>query len=141
MKKQYVVGFMFSANKGHVVLIRKNRPDWQKGKLNGVGGKIELGEFPIKAMIREFQEETGVDTNILDWRLFATMEGPESKIYLYTGTSEPYCKGAQTVTDEHIDYYPSSDFDIYNCVPNLKWLIPMAKYENPLFAEVTFEKE
>ena len=56
----YVVGFLFNPDMTEVVLIKKNRPDWQKGLLNGVGGKIESGEDPITAMIREFKEETGI---------------------------------------------------------------------------------
>ena len=64
----YVVGFLFNPDMTEVVLIKKNRPDWQKGLLNGVGGKIESGEDPITAMIREFKEETGVE--IYNWNLF-----------------------------------------------------------------------
>ena len=36
---KYVVGFMFSPDKQFVALIRKNRPEWQAGKLNGIAGK------------------------------------------------------------------------------------------------------
>ena len=35
----YVVGFYFA--QGQVMLIQKDRPVWQKGKWNGVGGKID----------------------------------------------------------------------------------------------------
>ena len=34
----YACGFLFSDDRRHVVLIRKRRPAWQAGKLNGVGG-------------------------------------------------------------------------------------------------------
>lgn len=37
----YVCGFLMSYDMDKVVLIKKNRPDWQKGKWNGVGGKIK----------------------------------------------------------------------------------------------------
>jgi 8-oxo-dGTP diphosphatase len=43
---KYVVGFLFNEGKTKVVLIKKNRPDWQKGYFNGVGGKIEGDETP-----------------------------------------------------------------------------------------------
>lgn len=56
---EYVLGFMFNEDESKVLLIMKNRPAWQAGKLNGVGGKIEAGETPIQAMEREFAEETG----------------------------------------------------------------------------------
>lgn len=39
--KEYVLGFAFNRERTKIVLILKNRPDWQKGKYNGIGGKIE----------------------------------------------------------------------------------------------------
>lgn len=44
-----------------VLMIQKNRPFEQIGKLNFPGGKIEPGESPKMAAIREVMEETGVD--------------------------------------------------------------------------------
>jgi len=50
-----VVGFCFTLNQQLVVLILKNKPEWQRGKLNGVGGKIKIDtdESPLDAMVRE----------------------------------------------------------------------------------------
>ena len=39
MIQHYACGFLFSQDRTRVVLIRKRRPAWQAGKLNGVGGK------------------------------------------------------------------------------------------------------
>jgi 8-oxo-dGTP pyrophosphatase MutT (NUDIX family) len=58
VKHRYVVGFLFSQDESKVLLVWKNRPAWQNGKLNGIGGKIEAGETPLQAMEREFKEET-----------------------------------------------------------------------------------
>lgn len=55
---RFVLGFLFSEDGSRVLLVWKNRPAWQNGKLNGVGGKIEPGETPLQAMKREFLEET-----------------------------------------------------------------------------------
>ena len=60
--QEYVVGFLFDEDArryhktghGNVVLIEKNRPAWQAGRLNGVGGHIEIGETPDEAISREF---------------------------------------------------------------------------------------
>ena len=68
----YVCGFLFTdpdAAQSHllqVLLIRKLRPAWQKGYLNGIGGKIEPGETPLEAMNREFEEEAGISG--LNWK-------------------------------------------------------------------------
>ena len=38
---KYVAGFMFSEDRRLVALIRKSKPEWQKGKLNGIGEKAQ----------------------------------------------------------------------------------------------------
>lgn len=58
--KEYVLGFMFTEDGKGVVLIQKKKPAWQHGRWNGIGGKIEERETPEKAIVREFEEETGV---------------------------------------------------------------------------------
>lgn len=65
MIHKYVLGF--ARTKAGVLLILKTHPDFQKGKFNGVGGKIEEGETPLQAMIREFLEETGIATQAYEW--------------------------------------------------------------------------
>lgn len=35
---RYVVGFCFNSDLSQIILIEKNKPEWQKGYLNGVGG-------------------------------------------------------------------------------------------------------
>ena len=64
----YVVGFMFSPAENAVLLLRKNRPTWQQGKLNGIGGRIEGDETPEQAMRRECIEEVGLDLD--SWKEF-----------------------------------------------------------------------
>lgn len=63
---EYCVGFAFYGT--DVILIRKAKPAFQKGLLNGVGGKIELGENAFIAMVREFYEETKTMTFINQWK-------------------------------------------------------------------------
>jgi len=71
--QRYVLGFMFNEEITEVALIRKNRPVWQAGHLNGIGGHVEPGEAPDIAMAREFLEETGAITSLGDWIKFAQM--------------------------------------------------------------------
>jgi 8-oxo-dGTP pyrophosphatase MutT (NUDIX family) len=42
-----------------ILFILKDRPAWQKGRLNLPGGKVEPGETPEQAAIRELKEEAG----------------------------------------------------------------------------------
>ncbi len=67
---EYVVGFAFDADLKEVALIRKKTPEWQAGLLNGLGGHVDEGETPEQAMVREFYEEGGVETNVDHWVYF-----------------------------------------------------------------------
>lgn len=131
----YVVGFAFSSNCEKVVLIQKNRPKWQAGKLNGVGGHVEEGEGSVDAMVREYREETGVSSAGSDWRRFGHLNGYSS------GSDESFhvvCYAAfddkllsvHSLTDEIVAVYPAPPFDGetagYPVVSNLNWLIPLA---------------
>jgi 8-oxo-dGTP diphosphatase len=76
----YCLGFAFYRSRRKVVLIRKTKPDWQRGKLNGVGGKIEDGEYSNVAMGREFEEETGCPSFCTQWQLFTTLQFPDDVV-------------------------------------------------------------
>jgi 8-oxo-dGTP pyrophosphatase MutT (NUDIX family) len=55
---RYTLGFCFDQECKVVALIKKARPDWMRGKLNGIGGKVEAGEDHLSGHVREFGEET-----------------------------------------------------------------------------------
>ncbi len=80
----YVAGFLFEPYMERVVLIQKEKPTWQKGRLNGVGGKMELGETPLQAMQREFREETGLDIPMSQAGVADAPYGFEDRLISYT---------------------------------------------------------
>jgi 8-oxo-dGTP pyrophosphatase MutT (NUDIX family) len=49
-----------------VLLVHKDRPEWQKGRLNLIGGKLEEGEDAITAAVRELGEESGLERSSVD---------------------------------------------------------------------------
>lgn len=133
MKKimEYVAGFAFTTD-GHVALIRKNKPDFQRGKWNGIGGKIEDGETPHQAMVREFREETGVV--IEDWSEFCILEGEDWYVRFFTATSGQVFD-VRTTTDEYVDVISLASLPD-NMMANLRWLIPMALDKSVAHASV-----
>jgi 8-oxo-dGTP diphosphatase len=133
----YVVGFLFD-HWNSVALIEKNRPSWQAGYINGIGGKIEPGESHLFAMIREFKEETGVDFE--DWQCFALLESPRSRIWAFKGlTDSKTLHSVRTVEDERVFVHNSyAELVPKNAVPNLHWLIPFAIRRDTEFAKVTY---
>jgi 8-oxo-dGTP diphosphatase len=121
----YVCGFLFDEDLQHVVLIWKEKPDWQKGKLNGVGGKIEPHEIDklYLAMIREFKEETGLD--IQQWSELISARGDDWRVYFYYAVSKDAVY-VETREAEEVAFIPVDRLDDFAHIENLRWLIPLA---------------
>lgn len=120
---RYVAGFAFSRNFRDVALVRKERPDWQAGRLNGIGGKIEAGETPAEAMVREFQEETGLATAPVDWEEVVELSFPGGVVHFFRAAL-PDLGRLRTTTDEQIVVVPSLPVH-EDALANLHWLIPL----------------
>lgn len=137
MKEQtnYVVGFMFSEDYEKVALIRKNKPDWQKGKLNGIGGKIEQDECPDDAMLREFEEEAGA---VATWKHYGRMKGPGWCVECFACTGD--LSKLISCTDEKIEIIETLDDE--DTIENLGWLIAAAidflEDGRPAFVEAVY---
>lgn len=135
----YVLGFLFSDNGTSVVLVRKNKPEWQAGLLNGIGGMVEAGETPHAAMIREFEEEAGVVTRA--WIPFCKLSGDWFSVDCFKAfDSEVFIK-THTKTLEVIETHPCNLLWGQDCVSNLHWLIGMARDKNngkPFYATVKY---
>lgn len=128
MQVQYVVGFLFSSY-SHVALIRKNRPQWQAGKLNGIGGKIEANESALDAMVREFEEETGAHVSAENWQLLGKYIGNNSLVFAFAAYMQDDIALA-TKTDEEVGWESIADLDWKECAHNLQFMIPFALSES-----------
>lgn len=126
----HCVGFFFDPSRTRVWLIRKNRPEWQAGRLNGIGGKIELGETPHAAMAREFEEEAGLRVECweevvrLDHR---ARDGCIAFFRAFAASDDEFLR-PRSCTDEDIGFYPV--FDVIglrdDVLPGLRVEIPLA---------------
>lgn len=95
----YVLGFI--TDRKRVLLIKKNRPEWQQGLYNGVGGKVLENESPESAMVREAKEETNLD--IIKWTKIDTLEYPDNEVILHlfeATVSKKFLSSYKTNTDE-----------------------------------------
>jgi 8-oxo-dGTP diphosphatase len=119
-----------------VALIRKNRPEWQAGLLNGIGGKVNDGEGWNDAMTREFFEET--DVVIKDWKDYCELIGPDFQVLVYKAEGE---MELTSKTDEHVQWYRLSYLSEENMIENLTWLIPMALSKEYASAVVNYYHE
>jgi len=134
---KYVVGFSFNEDMSRVLLMLKNRPEWQEGKYNGVGGKIDGDETPIEAMVREFREETGVATLPEDWYELALLHGTDhagDKFEVHCFSTEKILAfyNATSMTDELLFRAAVSTPALFpeRYVPSVPWLIWLARDKN-----------
>lgn len=120
-----VCGFLFDADS--VLLIKKRRPSWQIGRLNGVGGRVEPGESIDDAMSREFREETGLDIDPLRWAHLGAILFDKGTIHFFRARMQSsVLDRAESKTDERVVRVPLCSFHEENLIPNLHWLIPLA---------------
>lgn len=101
---QYVLGFAFNKDASEVLMVEKTEPDFMKGLLNGIGGRIERLEIPAQTMMRECLEETGL---CLDWiyrgqRLFPDDRCPaiSNIVYIFESAGNEYLNTFQQNGEE-----------------------------------------
>jgi hypothetical protein len=127
---RYVLGFVFDSSCRNVLMIYKNKPDWQKDKLNGLGGKIREGEAPDYAMYREFVEETGGCEVTPRFEPFGRLRGTGFEVWLFHArlrTEIPPGLQGVDAGEGDCQIVLLSDFPNWPVVPNARYLVPMAR--------------
>lgn len=128
-----VAGFLFSEDTKMVALISKLSPNWQAGKLNAIGGKIEAGEQPIDALVREFEEETGVYIPPSEWKYRAKIydEVKGYEVFFFSAFSDALFE-VRSMEAEQVNIMSVQTILNYNypIIPNLRWLMPLCQKEN-----------
>jgi 8-oxo-dGTP diphosphatase len=120
-KQRYCCGFVFSYDQKQVLLMLKNKPDWQRGRYNGIGGKCEEGEPYYAAMAREQREE--ILGHVESWRQFAILDTVGAEIAFFFGhghVGQMLSRESEIVQVFDVDKLP------LNAIPNVRWLMPMA---------------
>lgn len=120
---QYVVGFLFTQDGLLLAMVRKNKPEWQAGCLNGIGGKIEEGETPLQAMHREFMEETGVEG--VDWQPRLVLDGGHFVLNIFSAFDSKSFLEVRTMEAEEIVKVQVNDLPDLRTIDNLRWLVPL----------------
>ena len=123
----YALGFLFDEYEDKVLLIHKTHPDWQKGKLNGIGGKVEESESFGDAMRREFFEETGCRVD--NRRMFCEMSYPNGVriVCFYSTQLIGVHKWDKEKYPETPEWFGISEIHHLDVIDNLKWLIPISR--------------
>lgn len=134
---EYVVVYPWpvdTAKTQRLPLVLKKRPPHLEGMLNLPGGKLEPGESPVDAAVRELLEETGLE-QVQDYdpmcycpaEHLGTIQGNISIIHCVRVpivSRQELKPGANE--DEEIRWYPMPNLlNLQNLMPNLRLTIPL----------------
>jgi 8-oxo-dGTP diphosphatase len=118
----YVLALLFSADRRHVVLMRRTRPAWQAGRVNALGGKLLPDESPRDAARREVREEAGVD--VADWEEFLVWDDPVYRLHVVRAFDDAALR-ARTAEDQEV-FLAEVQALPPELIDNLRWLVPLA---------------
>lgn len=121
---RYTLGFLFNNDLSKVLLIHKLSPDWQRGKVNGLGGKFERDETNIACISREVEEETGLSTDPSDWKKIGELHSSKFDVdvmaMIYAGEEST----VRSIEKEKVEWFPVDKLP-KNSMSNLSWLVPI----------------
>ena len=128
MAQDVTLAFIFNDDLSKVLLVHKQRPDWQKGRINAVGGKIEPYEEPLDCIKREVREETGLDVPRKDWIECGEVYFSSVDTSMYVFTTQWLGDEADAVQCDHeeIEWFPYNHLPP-NILTNLTWLVPLCR--------------
>lgn len=114
----------------HIVVIEKQHPEWQKGKINLPGGKVHSGEVVAMAACRELQEETTIVAKPHDAQHMGAIVGFGWQVDVVKCLYHAYHGGrqqeAQTATDEAVGVANfRTVLEDPRLLPPLKLVIPL----------------
>ena len=128
---RFVVGFAFNEKATGILLVKKLRPKWQRGLLNGIGGKIEKDESPLDAMRRECKEETGLSLNWIHRGIMKDRNNDNHKFecHMFYAYSQDIFDFKQ-IEDEPLGVYDPLCIHHTQVITNLNFLIPFGMYND-----------
>lgn len=125
--RHYVVGFMFSEDWQQIALIRKSEDGsiaQHRGKLNGIGGKVEEDEDYSLAMRREGREEAKY---IGQWKYQGSVIGSGWQLGIFYTVCDLSKLPHETDIGERFEIWHLTDLHKLECVDNLAYLIPLCQ--------------
>ncbi|MBP9797908.1 NUDIX domain-containing protein [Candidatus Woesebacteria bacterium] len=126
MVKEFSLGFIFDATGENVLLVHKQKPAWQAGKINGIGGKIEEGESPEDCIARETFEEACLTIPPQAWIYLGLITETSVSVHTFMTLFQGDTLDARKGDHEEVERFPTNNLPV-NCIPNLRWIIPFAQ--------------
>lgn len=124
--EKFTLGFVFNADLAKVLLVHKQRPDWQSGRINGIGGKIVGDESALNCIVREWKEESALAIQPENWIRYALIKQLEGNVVVFASKFTGDMSEATQNDYEMIEWFDITNLP-QNSLSNLIWLVPMAK--------------
>ena len=105
----HVLGLIFDNSNSQILLIKKNRPLFMKGLLNGIGGKIEENESSLEAISRETKEETNLDLKPEHWTYVGDYHNLSYTFNIDIYATNTDISKSSSLTDEILGIYKIKD--------------------------------
>lgn len=141
--KVRVAVYLLLINEGKILLQRRFNTGWNDGNYTiGASGHMEKGESIMQAMVREAQEETGIDLKEEDLKVVHTMHRhiEEHEYIDFFITAQKYDGEIKIGEPDRIDelvWFPLDELP-ENIIPYLKVAIESFQ-KNITFSEVGWE--
>lgn len=118
------LGFVYTADLSQVLLITKQKPIFHQGKLNGLGGKTEVGESSKHCIAREVEEEAGLNINPKNWIKVGNLDWTEWKVDIFVTKYDGSVEDLNPSEKHQVQWYSVKNLPSH-CITNLFWLIPL----------------
>jgi 8-oxo-dGTP diphosphatase len=132
---------LFIIKEGQILLIEKKR-GLGAGKINGPGGKIDPGETPLQAIIRETQEELVITPHAprkLGELHFSMSDHPDILCHVYRADD---FTGTPTETDEAVPVWTSlAEIPYHRMWEDDRHWLPLVLDEQTFVGRFVFEGE
>lgn len=118
------LGFIYTSDLSKVLLIKKQKPVFHKDKLNGLGGKNEVGETTRQCIVREVLEEAGLNILTKDWQKIGSLKWTEWQVTVFVAIYKGKDITNKIMKENQVAWYSVKDLPD-NIISNLSWLVPM----------------
>lgn len=119
--REYVL--ILCHDKDQILVVRKNRPDWMAGRVNLIGGKIELNETVTEAVRRECSEEVGYTPDSV--AIVGEVRDEDYIIYCAVIEEKYFVPKPRPEETEEFFWVRLDSLKNYNIMPNLKVIVPL----------------